>query len=138
MREFSPSILEAAAREREVELTTYGRRTGRPHRTVLWISTDGQRLFVRSGGGLGRDWPRNLLAGERGVLHLGRSEVAVRARHLTDPAEARSVTGLVVRKYGASVQRPRDGAPPTPAEQATFELAPADAIEASPMVGAGG
>lgn len=138
MSEFSPRILEAATREREVELTTYGRRTGRPHRTVLWISTDGRRLFVRSGGGLGRDWPRNLLARGQGILHLREAEVAVRARHLTDPAEARSVTGLVARKYGSIVQRPQDGAPPTPAERATFELLSADAMTTTPPAGAGG
>ena len=122
MSEFTPDVIESAAREREVELTTYGRRTGRPHRTVLWLSGDGRRLFIRSGGGLGRDWPRNLLARAEGVLHLGGLDVPVRARHLADPAEARSVTDLVAGKYGSGVLRPPDGAPPTPAETATFEL----------------
>jgi deazaflavin-dependent oxidoreductase (nitroreductase family) len=125
MSEFSADVLESAAREREVELTTYGRRTGRPHRAVLWLSGDGRRLFVRSGGGLGRDWPRNLLARGDAVLHVGAHDVPVRARHLADPTEARQVTRLVVAKYGRAVQVPPDGAPPTPAETATFELVPA-------------
>jgi hypothetical protein len=123
--EFSPRVLEAAAREREVELTTYGRRTGSPHRTVIWISGDGRRLFVRSGGGLGRDWPRNLLAQDRAVLHVGGLDVPVRAMHVADPAAARSVTELVIRKYGPSVQRSPENDPLTPGEQATFELLPA-------------
>ena len=72
MSYFSASVIEAAASEREVELTTYGRRTGRAHRTTLWISSDGRRVFVRSGGGLGRDWPRNLLA--QGYLPLGATD----------------------------------------------------------------
>lgn len=123
MASFRPEVLDAAAREREVELTTRGRRTGNPHRTVLWLWGDGQRLFVRSGGGPGRDWPRNLLARPEGVLHVGGHDVPVTARHL-DTAEARSVSSLVVRKYGPAVRMPRDGDPPTPAERATFELTP--------------
>jgi deazaflavin-dependent oxidoreductase (nitroreductase family) len=118
---FAPHVLAAAATEREIELTTYGRRTGSAHRKVLWLSTDGTRLFVRSGGGPGRDWPRNLLARPEGVLHVGGHDVPVGARHL-DPAEARSVTELVIRKYGDAVQRAPEGSPPTPAERATFEL----------------
>lgn len=128
MAEFNPAVLDAAAREREVALTTYGRRTGNSHRTVLWISGDGRRLFVRSGGGPGRDWTRNVLARPEAVLHVGGRDVAVRLRHL-DPSEARAVTELVIAKYGSVVQRPADGATPTPAERATFELTPAEAEE---------
>jgi len=124
MSEFSQSILEAAAQEREVEFTTYGRKTGKTHRTTIWVSGDGGRLFIRSGLGLGRDWPQNLLARGHGVLHVGGMDVPVQARHVTDPGEARSVSELVIRKYGSSVQRSPDGGPLTPAEQATFELRP--------------
>lgn len=126
MATFSADVLDAAAREREAALTTHGRKTGNPHRTVLWVWGDGQRLFIRSGGGLGRDWPRNLLARPDGVLHVAGHDVRVRARHL-DTGEARSVSPYVVRKYGSGVRLPEDGAPPTPAEHATFELTPADA-----------
>ncbi len=124
MTDFSQDVLDAAAREREVALTTFGRRTGRPHRTVIWVSGDGRRLFVRSGGGPGRDWPRNLMARNEGVLHLGGLDVPVRARHVADVEAARSVSDLVRAKYGPQVQRSADGAPPTPGEQATFELLP--------------
>ena len=125
MSEFTQDVLDAAARSREIVLTTHGRRTGRQHHTTLWISGDGRRLFVRSGGGPGRDWPRNLLARGAGVLHVGGIDVPVRARHL-DPAEARSVGELVVGKYGSQVSRSADGEPPVPAELATFELLPAE------------
>src|SRR5438132_11625232 len=100
MSDFNHSVIEAALREREVELTTRGRRTGKPHRTTLWISTDGRRVFIRSGGGLARDWPRNLLRSGEGVLKVGSLEIPVNATHVTDPAQARSVSELVSRKYG--------------------------------------
>jgi hypothetical protein len=120
---FSAEVMEAAAREREVELTTYGRRTGNPHRTTIWVWGDGQRLFIRSGQGLGRDWPQNLLARGRAILRLGDLEVPVVPRH-TDPAEARALHHLVESKYGVRMQTSGPGDPPTPAEQATFELLP--------------
>jgi hypothetical protein len=123
---FDREVLEAATREREVELTTYGRRTERPSRRILWVWGDGERLYVRAGGGLGRDWPRNLLAHGRGILHLSGRDVPVRARLVTDAAEARAGAALISRKYGVVREPSSEGAPLLPAEQATFELTPQD------------
>ena len=127
MAEFDQSVLDAAARQREVELTTWGRVSGRPARVTIWIWGDGYHLYIRSGGGMSRDWPRNLLARGKGILHLAGRDIPVRARHVTDPAEARAGATWINQKYGASVQSSREGEPLTPAEQATFELTPADA-----------
>lgn len=124
MSEFSKQVLEAAAREREVELMTYGRKTGRPHRTIIWVWGDGRRLFVRSGGGMGRDWPQNLVARAHAVLRLGGLEVPVVARHVTDLEEARSLQPLARRKYGSTAGGSSGGDGPTPGELATFELLP--------------
>src|SRR5947209_6907060 len=62
---FDPAVIAAAQTEREVSLTTQGRKTGAPHQVTTWIATDGQRVYIRSGPGLGRDWPQNLLASGR-------------------------------------------------------------------------
>ena len=62
MDQFTDDVLAAAAREKEVVLTTQGRKTGKPRRVTIWLVTDGRRLFVRSGQGLKRQWPQNLLA----------------------------------------------------------------------------
>ena len=125
MAEFSQDVIEAAARQREVQITTYGRKTGRPHRVTVWVSGDNGRLFVRSGGGLGRDWPQNLLTGGRGVLHVGGMDVPIRARRLVDVAETRAAAGHLVRKYRVNIQRSSGDQPLTLGEQATFELLPA-------------
>src|SRR5215467_313734 len=125
MAQFSRGVIEAAGRQREVQITTYGRKTRRPHRVTVWLSGDNGRLFVRSGGGLGRDWPQNLLAGSRGVLHVGGMDVPIRARHVTDVAEARAAAGHLVRKYRVNIQRSTGDQPLTLGEQATFELLPA-------------
>lgn len=124
MAGFGQAVLDRTAREREVDLTTWGRRTGRPTRVTLWIWGDDQHLYVRAGGGMSRDWPRNLLAHGRGILHLGDQEIPVRARQVTDPAEARRGAELINRKYNAGATPSAEGGPLNRAEQATFELLP--------------
>ena len=122
---WTPEVLEAAAHQREVRLTTYGRKTGKPVRVTVWISTDGNRIFVRSGGGLRRHWPQNLMARGEALLELGRKSVKAKPRHVTDPDEARAVSQLVRKKYGFMVKASKPGGPLTQGEQATFELLPA-------------
>ncbi len=122
---FSADLLDAAKREREVKLTTFGRKSGKPHQVTIWITTDGEHLYIRSGQGLRRNWPQNLIAGGEGVLQIGKTKVKVKPRLLTDPVEARMASGLYKPKYGPFVKASRPNQPLTPGEQATFELLPA-------------
>lgn len=126
LNDFSADVLEAAAHEREVQLTTYGRKSGKPRSVTIWIGSDGPHLFVRSGQGLRRHWPQNLLGRGEGILHLGKHTVRVKPRLITDGAEARAVSALYKRKYGPFVRASRPDQPLTLAEQATFELLPAE------------
>jgi deazaflavin-dependent oxidoreductase (nitroreductase family) len=128
MSAFDPAVLDAVAQEREVELTTWGRTSGNPSRVILWIYRDGDRVFIRSGGGLGRDWPQNLIARGKAVLHVGGHDVAVTGRHVDDPGLARHISSLAFEKYrSANVQRSADDEPLTTGEAASFELFPDDA-----------
>ena len=124
MTQFSAEVLQAAAREREVQLTTLGRKTGKPRRVTIWIGTDGKRLYIRSGQGMRRHWPQNMLANGEGVVRVGKTEVKVKPQLVTDPAEARAVSGLYRSKYGAFVRPSKHGEPLTLGEQTTFELLP--------------
>jgi hypothetical protein len=128
MSTWDSKTLESALHEREVDLTTWGRRTGNPARVTIWIWGAGQRLYIRSGRGLGRDWPQNLLARGRGILHLAGRDIPVLARHVTDPAEARACSGMVVAKYSQATL-PASDDPTTPGEMATFELTPDEAAQ---------
>ena len=126
MDSFPPEVIDAAKREREVTLTTYGRKTGKPHDVTIWIATDGTRLYIRSGQGLSRQWPQNFIARGKGLLRVGNVTVKVKPRLVTDPAEARATSELYRRKYGPFVKASKPNQPLTPGEQATFELLPAE------------
>src|SRR5262245_6538621 len=121
---FDSATYATATSEKEVELTTFGRKTGKPSRRIIWITALDGRIYVRSGLGMTRDWPKNLAANGRGVLHMGGKDVPVRARHVTDPEEARSMHAPVKAKYDAARPASSGDAPLTPSEEAVFELTP--------------
>ena len=121
---FKKDVIDAAAREREVKLTTFGRKTGKPSEVIIWIATDGNHLYIRSGKGMRRQWPQNLEARGEGVLHLGGMDVKVKPRRVTDPSEARTSSTLYARKYGDFVKASKPDEPLTLGEVASFELLP--------------
>lgn len=123
MGAFSHDVIDAAAREREITFTTYGRKTGKPSDVTILVVTDGERLFILSGRGMARHWPQNLVARGEGILHLGGIDVKVKSRHVTDPAEARTIFELYGTKYGTVVGL-RWSKSSRPSEEATFELIP--------------
>jgi hypothetical protein len=57
---FDGAILEAAARDQEVELTTFGRNSGKASRRIVWIMVISDGIYVRSGLGMARDWPKKV------------------------------------------------------------------------------
>ncbi len=124
MNEFSQEVIEAARNEREVTFKTYGRKTGKLSDVTIFVVTDGKHLFILSGQGMARQWPQNLAARGEGVLHLGGQDVKVKARHVSDRAEARRIAELYGSKYGPRFGPPQPGDPPKLSEQATFELIP--------------
>jgi hypothetical protein len=125
MASFAKDVLEAAANEREVTLTTRGRQTGKARRVTIWLATDGHKIFIRSGQGLVRHWPQNLMAQGEGVLHVGGHDVKVRGV-IMEVATARAVSELYRKKYGSSVKPSKPTESPTKGELATFELVVAE------------
>ena len=119
---FSQDVIDAAKNNREVTLTTFGRKSGKTYDVTTFVVTDGDRLFIVSGQGMARQWPQNLAARGDGVLHLGGLDVHVKSRHVIDPGETRMVSELYGKKYGPRFGPPPPGEPPRLSEQATFEL----------------
>ena len=122
MADLQQQLIDVAANDKEVTLVTTGRATGKRHEVTVWIVTDGEHVYVRSGGGMKRDWPQNLVAhGEGTVISNGRS-IKVKPRHVTDPVEARSTSRAAQKKYGTYVKPSKPGEPLTQGESAAFEL----------------
>ncbi len=124
MTQFPEKVLDALANQREVVLTTYGRKTGKESSVTIWIVTDGKKVFIRSGQGLVRHWPQNLLKRPEGKLQVAGKVVPCTSRLVTDPAEARHSSTLYGPKYGGLVKPSKEDEPLTPGEQAAFELLP--------------
>jgi deazaflavin-dependent oxidoreductase (nitroreductase family) len=121
---FDPSVLETAEKEKEVELTTFGRKTGNASKRIIWISVIDGKIYVRSGPGMSREWPKNLVANGKAILHMAGRDIPVRARHVTDPTEARSMHPAVKAKYNAERPSSQGDEPLAPSEEAVFELTP--------------
>ncbi len=80
------------------DLTTTGRRSGRPARIEIWfVVVDGRVVLTGTPGR--RDWLANLRADPRATLHLRDpdQDVAVVAEEVTDPTDRRALVRGVWR-----------------------------------------
>jgi deazaflavin-dependent oxidoreductase (nitroreductase family) len=92
------------AHEEFAYLTTTGRRTGAPHEIEIWFATDGDVVWMISGGRDRSDWVQNLLATPDASLRLAGRVVPVRARPaIDDPAERRVAAQSLHAKYARQV-----------------------------------
>lgn len=98
----------AGTRERVVDITTTGRRTGRPRRIEIFFYRAAGRTYLCSGAGGGAtSWHANLLAHPEFTFHLKhgvRADLAARATPVTDPTERRAVLAEIV----ADLNQPHD------------------------------
>ena len=98
----------AGTRERIVDITTRGRRSGRPHRIEIFFYRAAGRTYLCTGAGGGAtDWHANLLAHPDLTFHLKhgvRADLPARATPVTDPAERHAVLAEIV----ADLNQPHD------------------------------
>lgn len=87
-----PEILAALARDRTVDITTRGARSGEPRRIEIWFLHFDGRTFLTGTPGP-RGWYANLLADDRLVLHLKESQ------HADLPARAAPVRDETTRRW---------------------------------------
>lgn len=81
---------EELANHLTIDLTTTGRRSGRPSRIeIWWFRIDGR--FVITGTPGPRDWFANVLADPRVTVHVAGMDLPGTARPVTDPAFRRRV-----------------------------------------------
>ncbi len=86
------------AAARTVDITTIGRRSGRPHRIETWFYRVGDKFYLTGMPGK-RDWYANLQANPAFTFHLKNSVTAdlpATARLVTDEQERRQVFTEIV------------------------------------------
>lgn len=103
--EFTPA---AGTRERIIDITTTGRRTGRPRRIEIFFYRAVGATYLCSGaGGAATGWYANLLTHPNFTFHLKngpRVDLPARATPVTDPAERLAVLTEIV----ADLNQPHD------------------------------
>ncbi|AEM81511.1 nitroreductase/quinone reductase family protein [Streptomyces violaceusniger] len=88
----------STARARTADITTTGRRTGRPRRIEIWFYRVGETNYLSGLPGK-RSWYANLQAHPAFTFHLKngiRADLPATARPVTDPAERRRVLRDIV------------------------------------------
>lgn len=98
----------AGTRERIIDITTLGRRTGRERRIEIFFYRALGNTYLCSGAGGGATgWHANLLAHPDFTFHLKhgvRVDLPARATSVTDPNERRAVLAAIV----ADLNQPHD------------------------------
>lgn len=91
-------IAQALKRDRTIDITTIGRKSGQPRRIEIWFYRAGGRIYLSGGPGR-RSWYANLLANPEFTFHLKgsvRADLPARAKPVTDPGERRSVFSTIL------------------------------------------
>jgi len=89
-----------------IDITTVGRKTGKPHKIEIAFHNFEGVLYISGRPGR-RDWYANLVAKPQFTIHLKQSTLAdlpARAIPITDEAARRTVLSRVVAKWGRQGQ----------------------------------
>jgi hypothetical protein len=92
------AIKAALARDRTIDITTTGRKSGQPRRMEIWYRRIDDRVFITGMPGT-RSWLDKLYANPEFTFHLKESlqaDLPARARVITDRAELRQVSTLLL------------------------------------------
>ena len=92
-------MLNSVANASSLNLTTIGRRTGRPHTVTLWFVTHEDKIYVCSDGLRRRDWCRNILACPEVRVVVGGVEMDGTARPVDNPAQRDEIKRLRYERY---------------------------------------
>jgi deazaflavin-dependent oxidoreductase (nitroreductase family) len=90
----------ALERDRTIDITTRGRKTGQLHRTEIWFHNIDGHLYITGTPGR-RDWYANLLAHPEFTFHLKQSvhaDLPARATPILDAARRRAIISSIHQK----------------------------------------
>jgi deazaflavin-dependent oxidoreductase (nitroreductase family) len=89
-----------------IDITTVGRKTGRPHKIEIAFHNFDGVLYITGSPGR-RDWYANVAANPQFTFHLKQSaqaDIPAKATPITDEATRRQVLSKVVAKWGKQDQ----------------------------------
>ncbi len=89
-------IAGALSKDRTIDITTNGRRTGKPRRKEIWFFNLDGRLFITGLPGT-RDWYANLLARPEFTFHLKQSVQADLPAVATPVLDQESRRGIIAK-----------------------------------------
>jgi len=92
-------IAAALGRDRIIDITTTGSRSGEPRRIEIWFHRVDDRYYITGTPGRARAWYGNLVAQPAFVFHLKESaqaDLPATARPITEPAEREAVFGRIL------------------------------------------
>lgn len=98
----NPNVSRALAKDRTIDITTTGRRSGLPRRIETWIYRMDDEIYLTGSPGR-RDWYANLVQSPGFTFHLKQSVVAdlpAIAAPITDPAEREAIFRRILRDLG--------------------------------------
>ena len=95
-------VKQALERDRTIDITTIGRKTGLPRRIEIWFHNLEGCLYITGLPG-SRDWYANLVANPAFTFHLKESmqaDLPARATPIVDEAQRRDILARITRNLG--------------------------------------
>ena len=90
------------ARDREINLSVTGRKSGRTISQPVWFVVDGEKIYLLPVRGSDTQWYKNVLNNPSLHVEAGGAEAALNAAPVTDPKQVSTVVERFRKKYGAS------------------------------------
>jgi deazaflavin-dependent oxidoreductase (nitroreductase family) len=94
--------LQKVAGESNVEITTVGRKSGKPHTKPIWFVYDQGRLYLQAGREGKTDWYQNLKKNPQITLKIDTLTFAGKAQFIDDAKETERIHNLFKQKYFAA------------------------------------
>jgi deazaflavin-dependent oxidoreductase (nitroreductase family) len=94
---------DALQHEKVLQLTTVGRKTGKPRTVEIWFIGYRGRIYVLAEHGLKAHWVRNIQANPDVIMQIGQSRFEARGHLLDDARDQREwqvAADVSRRKYG--------------------------------------
>ncbi len=98
----SDNILASLKRDKEIELTVTGRRSGKPLPRPVWFVVRGTELLLLPVTGTDSQWYKNILLDPQLKISASRQTISGKLRVITEKNQVEKVIELFKGKYGPS------------------------------------